>query len=138
MYEFKHKINDNQRFNSYEIMIQEDENQSTPYQTLRNSLFFIILLLTLFIVGAFAQKSYQNYKKRVGLKPIVIKEIDKRESTNVNLTKIITNSVINNLRANNQIKTVNYSELKLIIQRVVKKIEDKTQAKKTEIQIKER
>jgi len=127
MYEFKHKINEHQRFNSYELIIQEDENQSTPYQTLRNSLFFIILLLTIFIVGAFVKKSYQAYTKRVSIKPIVIKEM--KTSDKLTLTKVITSSVVNNLRANKQIKTVNYNELRLIIKQVVNKIKDETETK---------
>ena len=41
------------------------------------------------------------------------------------LTKAITNSVVNNLQANRDIKTMNYNELKLIIKKVVTKIQEK-------------
>jgi len=72
MYDFKHKINDHKRFNSYEIYIQKDENTSTPYTTIRNSLFFILLMLIIFIMGAFIQKSYQNSVRQ---KTIIIEKI---------------------------------------------------------------
>jgi len=130
MYEFKYKINDHQRFNSYEITIQKDKNQSTPYQIIRNSLLFIIFLLTIFIIGAFIKKSYQEYKKRVYLKHIIIKEIKDKSLNDLTLNEVITKSVINNLEANNQTKTVNYNELKLIIKQIVNKIKDESKAKK--------
>jgi len=78
MYDFKHKINDNQRFNTYEIYIQKDENSSTPYKTVRNSLFFILLILIIFIMGAFIQKSYQNkiHQKQIITKKIKIEELN--------------------------------------------------------------
>jgi hypothetical protein len=78
MYDFRYKINDHQRFNTYEIYIKKDENSSIPYKTVRNSLFFIILILIIFIMGAFIQKSYQNktHHKSIIVKKIEIKKLN--------------------------------------------------------------
>jgi hypothetical protein len=74
MYEFKHKINDHQRFNTYEIYIKKDENSSTPYTTVRDGLFFIILILITVIMGAFIQKNI--HKNTVTANKITIEELN--------------------------------------------------------------
>jgi len=130
MYDFKHKINDHQRFNTYELYIQDDKKHINSYETIRNSLFFIILILTAFIIGAFSQKSYQHYQKRLHPQEIQIKEMKTstfgtQKLAHLELTKAITNSVVNNLQANRNVKTMNYNELKLIIKKVVTKIQEK-------------
>jgi len=130
MYDFKHKINDHQRFNTYELYIKEDKKQSDSYEKIRNVLFFIVLILTTFIIGAFSQKSYQNQQKRPHLQEINIKEMQTsafgtKKLAHLKLTKAITKSVVNNLQANRHIKTMNYNELKFIIKKVVTKIQSK-------------
>jgi hypothetical protein len=130
MYDFKYKINEHQRFNTYELYIQNDKRQSHSYETIRNSLFFIILVLTIFILGAFTQKSYHSYKMKPNLQELKIKEMKvstlaTQKLAHLELTKAITNSVVNNLQANRDIKTMNYNELKLIIKKVVTKIQSK-------------
>ena len=131
MYNFKHKINEYQRFNTYELYIQDNKRQINSYEKIRNGLFFVVLILTAFIIGAFSHKSYQNHQKKPHPQEIEIKEMktlamsSSEKLAHVKLTKAITNSVVNNLQANSNVKTMNYNELKLIIKKVVSKIQEK-------------
>jgi len=130
MYDFKHKINDHQRFNTYELSIQERQPQSNSYEKIRNALFFVILILTAFIIGAFSQKRYQSYQKSPHLETLQIKEmkattLGTQRLAHLKLTKAITNSVVNNLQANRHMESINYNELKRIIKKVVIKIQSK-------------
>jgi hypothetical protein len=130
MYNFKYKINEHQRFNTYELYVTADKKNSHFYQKIRNSLFFILLILTAFIIGAFIHKSYQKYQRDFHLQEIQIKEMkasrldDQQKRSHLKLTQAITNSVVNNLQANRDVKTMNYNELKLIIKKVVTRIQE--------------
>ena len=130
MYDFKHKINNHQRFNTYELSIQESQPQSNSYEKLRNGLFFVILILTAFIIGAFSQKRYQSYQKSSQLETLEIREMKTttratQRVAHLKLTKAITNSVVNNLQANRHMENINYNELKRIIKKVVIRIQSK-------------
>ena len=130
MYDFKHQINDYQRFNTYELSIQKGKTESDSYEKIRNGLFFVILVLTAFIIGAFSQKRYQSQQKRPHQKALQIKEmttstLSTQERAHLKLTKAITNSVVNNLQANRHMESINYNELKRIIKKVVTKIQVK-------------
>jgi ribonucleotide reductase alpha subunit len=126
MYDFKHKIYDNQRFNSYEIVIEEDTERVSFYQKVRNGLFFVILVLSIFIIGAFLLKSYQSYFNTncvVITQELAVKKLP-HNSAHLALTQAITQSVVLNLQSQEKIEVINYNELKLIIEKVVQKIQE--------------
>ena len=130
MYDFKHQIHENQRFNTYELYREKDKPKISFYQKIRNSLFFVIIVIVLFIMGAFLLKSYQNYSDKNSL--VITQEIgieqtslsQKENSANLALTQAITKSVVQNLQSQEKMERINYDELKLIIKKVVNKIQE--------------
>lgn len=129
MYDFKHKIDDQQRFNIYETYTQplEEENEDS-LNRIRNTLFFIVLALAIFMAGVFSLKTYQNYnaQKEIVLKYAKQKTLPTQETelSHMQLTKAITQSVAKNLQSQRVIETINDDELKSIIKKVVNKIEE--------------
>jgi len=125
MYDFKHQIHDNQRFNTYEIYVEDNKSKISFYQKVRNGLFLIILVISIFITGACSFKTYQkhSYKNNVVISQEI--PVKKNNSAHLALTQAITKSVVYNLQSQEKLETINYHELKLIIKEVVHKIQDK-------------
>jgi len=131
MYDFKHQINDNKRFNTYEIYTTDNTNGVSIYKKVRNSLFLIVSIISIFFTGAFSLKGYQHYT--LHQKPNKVQEIQITDapilksvynnSAQMALRQAITKSVIHNLKSNKNIKRLNYNELKVLIKQIVKKIQ---------------
>jgi len=134
MYDFKHQIHNTQRFNTYELYIHRQKRPSNSYKKLRNGLFFILFILTVFITGAFSFKKYQEYNtpRVIYNKQILIKS--KREEpkdeikhvSHLEFTTAITNSVIRNLQAKQVHNPIDNNEIKRIIKKVINKIQEET------------
>ncbi|MBU1669410.1 hypothetical protein KKC13_13475 [bacterium] len=127
MYDFKHKINDQQRFNIYETYTQPVEEEEDSLNKIRNTLFFIVLTLAIFMAGVFSLKTYQNHsaQKEILLKHAKQKVLSKEtELSHMQLSKAITQSVVKNLQSQRAVQTINDAELKSIIKKVVNKIEE--------------
>lgn len=133
MYDFKHQIHENQRFNTYEVYIEKNKETSNSYTTLRNTLFFIVITLAIFITGAISLKSYQGYKQlnnSIESKKLLIKEeppINTKQTIGLShseFTKAITNSIVQNLQSKQGSKKIDNDELKRIIKKVVNKIQE--------------
>jgi hypothetical protein len=60
MYDFKYKIDEKRRLNSYQIDIPKKRSPLLSYKTIRNTLLIISLLLSIFLLGALTFKHYQK------------------------------------------------------------------------------
>jgi len=124
MYDFKHSIDNNHRYNIYKHYDNET-SESDNYLTLKNRLILIILLLIVFMIGVFSLQFYQKYNsvnKTYIHKDIPITSQD--EYTHLELTKAISRSIVQNLQSKQTLKNINDNELKHIIKSVVNKIEN--------------
>jgi len=74
MYDFKYKIHEKRRLNSYQIDIHEKRVPLLSYQTIRNTLLIIFLFLSIFLLGALTFKHYQKYIHKINLTQKVHKE----------------------------------------------------------------
>jgi len=131
MYDFKHQINDNKRFNTYEIYTTDSTTDVRIYQKVRNSLFFIVLIVGIFFTGAFSLKGYQYYSlkqtssvvQEIHITDAPILKSVYNTSAQMALRQAITKSVIHNLKSNKSMKHLNYTQLKVLIKKIVKKIQ---------------
>jgi len=124
MYDFKHSINDNQRYNIYESYNDEIDKDDT-YLSLRNGLTLITILLIVFMLSVFSLKFYQKHNSIS--KTYVHQNLSNTaqdEYTNFELNKAISNSIVQNLQSQQTLKHLNDIELKHIITSVVNKIEN--------------
>ena len=122
MYDFKHQNN----LNSYKTYTKTIKKENS-LNKVRNILFYIVILLFIFMAGVFLLKSYQSYNmnnETYVKKNSHLIHIDS-EISHLQLTKAITQSVVKNLQSQRTLQQINDDELKNIIQKVVKKIEDK-------------
>jgi DNA-binding TFAR19-related protein (PDSD5 family) len=139
MYNFKHQIHKNHRFNTYELYIEKTEGTSNSYKTLRNALFFTLLILAIFITGAISLKNYQEYKQQnisIERKNLLIREevpINTNQTIKLShseFSKAITNSVVHNLQSKHGSKKIDNDELKRIIKKVVNKLQEEPETTK--------
>jgi len=132
MYDFKYQTHHTQRFNTYKLYIHKNKRQLNSYQKLRDGLFFILFVLSIFIMGAFSLKKYQEYNTPIIIsKQILIQNQNENsierisQISHLEFTTAITNSVIDNLKAK-KIKPIDNAEIKCIIKKVVRKIQEET------------
>jgi len=116
MYDFKH-------INTYETCTQTIEKEDS-LNKIRNTLFYIVILLFLFMGGLFALASYQKEIHRGNDFSITSQTQINTEISHLQLSKAITKSVIKNLQSQKTFKKINDNELKNIIQKVVNKIQE--------------
>jgi len=115
MYDFKHQ-NSLDIYGSYTKTIEKED----MLNKVRNTLFYILILLFVFIAGLFLFTAYkEDTSTKTFNKPIQINN----EFSHLQLTKAITQSVVRNLQSQRMIQQINDDELKIIIQKVINKIE---------------
>ena len=122
MYDFKQYNNDNQRYNSYKSYPDINDVLENSF-TLEKRVLFIFILVMVFLSGIFSLTLYQKYFD-ANSKTTISKKIKKDiQVSNSQLTQAITKSIAQNLQSKQLITSINDDELKRIIKRVVKKIE---------------
>lgn len=122
MYDFKQYNNDNQRYNSYKSYPDINDVLENSF-TLEKRVLFIFILVMVFLSGIFSLTLYQKYFD-ANKKTTMSKEIKQDiQVSNSQLTQAITKSIAQNLQSKQLITSINDDELKRIIKRVVKKIE---------------
>ena len=114
MSSFKHYKNNKHRYNIYESHTEVLAVKSF-YLTLRNSLFFIALILSLLVTSLV---SFDSYKKK--------KDTTLRtdEITKLELTQAISNSIIKKINKDNSFENINHQQLKRIVKNVMEKVEN--------------
>lgn len=134
MSSFKYYRNNKHRYNIY-------EDNSEPilvrsyYKPLRNTLFFISIILTLFIGSLITFDIYQKQTNNTSktLLSSQIQKASKYKITKLELTQVISKSLIKRKNRNNTLENFNQQQIKLIIKRVIEKVE-KSSNKITHIQ----
>lgn len=124
MYDFKHSINNKQRYNIYQSYYRDSEDESSGL--LYNPFIFTLILFIVFIAGIFTYKFYQEYSLYKE-KHIVKSQVQKLTSkSSQQLTQAITKSIAKNLQSKNfKQQQLDDAQLRRIIKRVVSKIESK-------------
>jgi heme/copper-type cytochrome/quinol oxidase subunit 1 len=118
MSSFKHYSSNKHRYNIYESHIQEIEAKNF-YMTLRNTLFFTALILSLFVTSLISIDNYNKERnKNTQQRPI------KDEITKNKLIKAISNNIFQKISRDNSLKDINQHQLKRIIKNVMEKIEN--------------
>ena len=122
MYDFKQYNNDNQRYNSYKSYPDVSNVLESSF-SVQQIVLFIFILIMVFFSGIFSLTLYQKYFD-TNSKTTISKKIKKDiQVSNSQLTQAITKSIAQNLQSKQLITSINDDELKRIIKRVVKKIE---------------
>jgi hypothetical protein len=123
---FKHHRDNQHRYNIYENYIEEIE-ENNFYEKLRNTLFYIALILiisiTFFISFDIYQKNLDNTSKILLVNQNQQNQV-KDEITQIELTQVISNSIIKKIDMDNSFNEINQYQLKLIIKNVMEKIQN--------------
>jgi len=125
MHDFKHHINDNERYNTYESYTEVEEPINI-YDNVRNSLFIIALVLSLLTTGIILINKYKEPNipsSQTLVKNYVQHNEQKDELSHLKLTQAISKSIVHNLQTQRTLQNLDDAELKRIIKRVVNKIE---------------
>jgi len=117
MYDFKHQ-NSLDIYGSYTKTIEKED----MLNKVRDTLFYIVILLFLFIAGLFL---FNNYREENSTKRFEKQIQINGEFSHLQLTKAITQSMVSNLQSQRMLQKINDDELKIIIQKVINKIETK-------------
>jgi len=125
MYNFKHHINDNERYNIYESYNEDVEFHNTYYD-IRNALLVIALIISIFMVAVISINMYKennNTYSQTLVKNYVQQNEQKDELSHLALTQAISSSIIHNLQSQPTLQNMNDVDLKRIIKKIVNKIE---------------
>lgn len=128
MYDFKYKIHEKRRWNSYEIDISEETTPLITYKIIRNTLLVIFLLLSIFLLGALTFKNYQKYAHKTN----PTQQIDTKKSASlspIQTSQILAQNLIKHLKAEESIDKMNYNELQQIVKDVLNKVHQKEKLK---------
>jgi uncharacterized membrane protein YraQ (UPF0718 family) len=109
---FKHHINNKHRYNIYESHIDVVETKNF-YLILRNTLFFIALILSLLVTSLISFDTYKAQRNQL-----------KNDITKLEFTQVISKSIIKQIDQNNSFKSVNPQQLKRIVKNVMEKVEN--------------
>jgi uncharacterized membrane protein YraQ (UPF0718 family) len=112
---FKHHRNNKHRYNIYESHADVIEAKNF-YPILRNTLFFIALILSLLVTSLI---SFDTYKKKK-----VQQNQLKDDITKLEFTQVISKSIIKQIDENNSFKSVNPQQLKRIVKNVMEKVKN--------------
>jgi len=125
MDDFKHHINDNERYNTYECYTEVVEPVNM-YDNIRDTLFIIALVVSLLTAGIIFFNKYIEQdasSAQTLVKSYVQQNEQKDELSHLKLTQAISKSIVHNLQTQRTLQNLDDAELKRIITRVVNKIE---------------
>lgn len=121
---FKHHRNNKYRYNIYESYAQTIE-PTNFYVLLRNALFFIALTLSLSVTSLISFDSYNN-KKAEASHLQLINQIQqnqvKNKITMLELTEVISNSIIQKIETDDAFESINQDQLNRIVKHVMEKV----------------
>jgi uncharacterized coiled-coil protein SlyX len=118
MSRLKYHRNNKHRYNIYESHTQAVETKSF-YLVLRNTLFFIALILSLLVTSLV---SFDSYKK-INTQALFLNPL-KSEITELELTKAISDNIIQEINKDNSFEKINQKQLKRIIKNVMEKVKN--------------
>jgi len=123
MTSFKHSRNNAYRYNTYESYDEVEINSKNNYETIRNTLFFIALILSVSVTSLI---SYDSYKEGVKANSALISinpEEDYQEKKIENkLRGEVSKLVITQLKLQNKLNEINERHVTVIVTNVMEKI----------------
>ncbi len=121
MSNFKYHKNNKSRYNVYEDNTNTFEVKSL-YLRLRNSLVFVTFILSLILISLIFLNTYSNQNSQT----LIINQLAKypvdTKITKLELTNIISNTIVHKINTESSLQHISHHQLKLIIKNIMKKI----------------